>query len=624
MTHIKKNTELYVKLNIVKLKSYLVLLFLSSYTLTAQQSNQCLTIDFETLGNINLYEGLPINNQFFDEYGVTFELENGTIPLLAEVGGVRAFAFSSIFGNDTPAPNQKVGRYFITDDGLVSNLTAIPLIVRFENPVDSVSAEVLDMDFDEVFTVTARDKDDNTILTKTIKAGDVGTGDGIATVFGFNIPGCIGTIYSLKFEGTRQASGGFGFAMDNFSFCFTGVDIEKTVTFIVDPPDCDTFLGSITPVSNGSYDLTYSLDNITFFTFEEIKNLPAGDYLFYLKTADGCEAEIDVNIPDLVYPNLDNVILANTTCGKNNGMVEIFASGNELMYSIDNGTYTQINTFNGLSSGNHMIIVENNQGCRDTTFIDISPSIPVVISSLGINIDLCRNATGEIEIKMATAGVYRFFINDVESTETTVDSLKACIYKISIRDGFGCLIDTLIEIIATPDIILSNILTRPADCRELNGEISFTVTAGDSELSFFLDDNEVFINTINGLSWGQYELVIQDEYGCVIRSNVNIARNRCPIYLPNIISGHTSSVNNNFIMKTLDDYNVSILRYRIYDRWGNLVFISGGFSIHDQGYWWNGYFNGKEAVNGVYCYVIDAQHPNGDIEYISGDVTLIR
>lgn len=607
----------------MKFKYFLILLFLNSLSLFSQESNQCLTIDFETIGNINLYEGLPINNQFLDEYGVTFELENGNIPLLAEVGGTRPFAFSSLFGNDAPSLGQDVGKYFITDDGLVTNLTAIPLIVRFRNPVDSISAEVLDMDFDEIFTVTARDINDNTLLTKTIRAGDLGTGDGVATLFGFNLPGCIGSIYSLKFEGTRQVSGGFGFAMDNFSFCFTGIDIEKSVSFIVDPPDCNSFLGSITPVSNGNYDLTYSLDNVNFFPFEEIQNLTAGDYHFFLKTVDGCTAEIDVNIPDLIYPSIENTFTASTTCGKDNGVIEILAVGNGLQYSIDNQPLTDENTFSNLSAGSYMIVVQNNLECNDTIIAIISPSFPVIISTLVTEKDFCKKETGSLEIKMETIGEYRFFINEIQISETKIDSLAAGTYDINIKDDFGCSIDTFIVIDTTPDIIIAEVKATPADCRESNGEISFTVTAEDSDLLIFLDEKEIYTNTVEGLSWGEYDLLIRDEYGCEVTTRIDVERNKCPFYLPNIISGHTSSANNNFIIKTLADYNLNVIKYRIYDRWGNLVYISGGFSVHDNGHWWNGYFKDKEAVSGVYCYVIEVQHPNGDVEFVSGDVTLI-
>ncbi|HMU05542.1 MAG TPA: gliding motility-associated C-terminal domain-containing protein, partial [Saprospiraceae bacterium] len=149
-------------------------------------------------------------------------------------------------------------------------------------------------------------------------------------------------------------------------------------------------------------------------------------------------------------------------------------------------------------------------------------------------------------------------------------------------------------------------------------------TAEDIALDIFLDEKEIFVYAVDGLSWGDYDLLIRDEYGCEVRQRIDVERNKCPFYLPNIISGHSSSINNNFIIKTLDDYNLNVIKYRIYDRWGNLVYISGGFSVHDNDHWWNGYFNDKEAVSGVYCYVIEVQHPNGDTEFVSGDVTLIR
>ena len=172
------------------------------------QSKQCLTIDFESFENTNPTEGLLISDQFLNQFGVTFELESGSYPVLARTGSPQT-AFSSMYGSDTPAPNQNIGTFFITDDGKLLGLQSIPLIVRFNNPVDSVSAIILDMDFDETITVEARDEKDVPIFTKVIKAGDNLTGDGLATPFGFNLEGCVGAIYSLKFVGKRI-----------FNFCF--------------------------------------------------------------------------------------------------------------------------------------------------------------------------------------------------------------------------------------------------------------------------------------------------------------------------------------------------------------------------------------------------------------------
>ncbi len=607
------------------LTTYFIIIFLGA-SIYCQDTKQCLKIDFESLGSTTLYEGLPINKQFFDVYGVTFELENGNIPVLAQVGGSVAFAFSSANGFDTPAPDQNVGRFFITDDGTTNSLVATPLIVRFEDPVDSVAAQVLDMDFDEIFTVTARDKNDKVLLTKTIKAGDAGTGDGIATVFGFNMPGCAGTIYSLKFQGTRTVSGGFGFAMDNFSFCFSGIDLENSIDYDVEVPTCISPKGSIRLINRGSYDVLYSLDKVLYTKFDAIPDLIAGTYQIFIKSSDeGCDAQITVEIPEPIYPKIIDSVLAQTTCGQTNGSIRVLAVGDSLRYSIDKRNFSINNSFTGLPPGNYQVNIINKLGCKDSIEVVINASTPVVFSSIATTLDKCKGATGTIKIDMATVGNYSYFINDKEIQKPEAALLTAGSYKVTVRDNLGCKLDSTVVIEATPTLIFANISAIPTKCNEQNGEISFSINAGESQLSYFLNDREILDTAVVNLDWGQYSLLIKDEYDCELRTTIDVERDKCPVYLPNIINGNPSSVNNRFVIKTLDDYNLNILKYRIYDRWGNLVYSAGVFNVHtDDAYWWRGSFNGLDAETGVYTYIIDVLHPNGDVEYMSGDVSLIR
>ena len=73
---------------------------------------------------------------------------------------------------------------------------------------------VLDIDFDETFTIEARDKAGRVLHAIAIKAGDRGTGDGIATRW--SISRKSNDIYSIRFAGRRTKAGGFGLAFDNF------------------------------------------------------------------------------------------------------------------------------------------------------------------------------------------------------------------------------------------------------------------------------------------------------------------------------------------------------------------------------------------------------------------------
>lgn len=172
----------------------------------------CAILDFETVPGQSPSEGLLISDQFEGSLGISFILEDGTFPRLAEIGRPTT-AFEP---NDTPAPDQGIGSFFLTDDGLVTSGDASPLIVDFSTPVDSASGVVLDIDFTEAFTITAYDSSGHVLEQIVVNAGDEGTGDGLATSWSFRRGGA--DVASIRFEGTR-ASGRFGLAFDNFATC---------------------------------------------------------------------------------------------------------------------------------------------------------------------------------------------------------------------------------------------------------------------------------------------------------------------------------------------------------------------------------------------------------------------
>lgn len=181
-----------------------------------KSQTNCNLIDFESIPNVSLYEGLEVIDQYLLAYGLTFILEDGTFPRIAEVGPPTT-AFESWWGSDQPEPSQDIGSFFLTDDGILSGLTSSPLIISFTYPIDSASGVVLDVDLSEKFTIQARDQIDTVLFETVITDGDPNTGDGIASVWGFkrNQP----DIYSIKFIGTRDTPGAFGLGFDNLVSC---------------------------------------------------------------------------------------------------------------------------------------------------------------------------------------------------------------------------------------------------------------------------------------------------------------------------------------------------------------------------------------------------------------------
>jgi outer membrane protein OmpA-like peptidoglycan-associated protein len=87
-------------------------------------------------------------------------------------------------------------------------------VVTYNPPTAAASGEVLDIDFDETFTIEARDNAGVVRQALTINAGDRGTGDGIATRW--SIKRESSDIRSIRFVGRRTVPGGFGLGFDNF------------------------------------------------------------------------------------------------------------------------------------------------------------------------------------------------------------------------------------------------------------------------------------------------------------------------------------------------------------------------------------------------------------------------
>jgi len=298
--------------------------------LHAQVENGCISIDFETFPGETPRSGLELSDQYKDDFGLSFRLEGGGFPVLAQVGGDPAEAFGSTWGNDTPAPGVDIGQFFLTDDGQLAGLTSPPIILDFEVPIDSFAGCILDMDFGESFVIQAIDAIGNVILQDTIVAGDPGTGDGQLTCWGFNLPGCEGSIYSIRYAGFRTTAGAFGLGLDFFSFCYSGLQIDTETT----PVTCES-LGSVSIFSTTDEVYEYSLDGNNYSQNGFFDQLDQGVQTIFVRDSDNCITTVDVNI-DLELEELPDPIIVDADICQG----ESFSFNGELY--TDAGMYSQI------------------------------------------------------------------------------------------------------------------------------------------------------------------------------------------------------------------------------------------------------------------------------------------
>jgi len=215
-------------------------------------------IDFEMIPVSGVpTEGDPIGSQYQASIGVTFSLQGGPPPVIAQVGAPQT-AFAP---NDNPLPNQGVGQYFLTDDGVVSG-NPLPLIIAYDSPTSAASGAILDIDNaganPEIYFIEARDQNDMVLELITITAGDPGTGDQLATYWSFARP--TADILSIRIVAFRANNADIGLAFDNFNSS-EPAPCTGAYSFV----DFESLPGGGAPTDGQSINTQYEISNrITF------------------------------------------------------------------------------------------------------------------------------------------------------------------------------------------------------------------------------------------------------------------------------------------------------------------------------------------------------------------------
>ena len=94
------------------------------------------------------------------------------------------------------------------------------------------------------------------------------------------------------------------------------------------------------------------------------------------------------------------------------------------------------------------------------------------------------------------------------------------------------------------------------------------------------------------------------------------------VYIPNVFSPNDDGTNDAFV--PLGSSEIEVTSFRIFSRWGETIYESGGFKLGDNLQGWNGQFRGKPMNSGVYAYLIELKDTSGKISVYAGDIALVQ
>jgi gliding motility-associated-like protein len=274
-------------------------------------------------------------------------------------------------------------------------------------------------------------------------------------------------------------------------------------------------------------------------------------------------------------------------------------------------------------------------GCLSQDSAFIKAETPFELKGLRYTAPLCYGTEGSIVVPsdsvLGGTPPFRYSLNDTlfKSTSGVFSNLQGQkYYTLYIKDFNSCLDSERVY---------------------LGGLVPFAVDAGD-DFKINLGDSVRVQATTNRLGYMRYKwqntegvacdtcaltwlkplrnttfvVAAKDTLGCEARDQLVVEVNRTGhIFVPNVFSPNRDGVND-YVFPFTDLSVKKIISFKIFDRWGGLVFSKDDFAPNVETNGWDGMIKGQEALPSVYTWVLEVSFWDDFIELKKGDVTLMR
>ena len=372
----------------------------------------------------------------------------------------------------------------------------------------------------------------------------------------------------------------------------------------------------------GTGALTYSLDNINFQNEAQFNDLTADVYSVFVKDELGCLAFHNAEVASSKNPKILDLEIKACGSMENSASVVLADHPHPMMFSLNGASFQAVPTFSALAPGEYMVRVQDTLGCKDEHAMSIPEVAPLSISAEAHT--ACTNQEGSINVLThGGTGTHHFRLNGGALQETPVFThLNPGNFEIAVEDEFGCTSSTSITINPFEELAIQEVISQSGDCAENNGSVEIHAHGGHGQLQYILNERQIQVDQkFQDLGIGEHTLAVIDEKGCEVTSSTHIFPD-CPVYIPNAFSPNNDGVNDIFQVFSPFDFQVEM--FRVFDRWGGLLFENKAFSISEISHFWDGKAGGKILAEGIYLYQIEITNEFGEKEFYAGDVTLIK
>ncbi|MCB0703889.1 MAG: gliding motility-associated C-terminal domain-containing protein [Saprospiraceae bacterium] len=362
--------------------------------------------------------------------------------------------------------------------------------------------------------------------------------------------------------------------------------------------------------------------------------------LIVLNTSNACADTVQVDVfQDIVPPVADAGTSIHLNCfqefGNLDGSASLPAGLITFAWSgtIDGGANSPNPSVS--APGNYSLEITNIQnGCTDSDEVVVTASFLEDLS-VAVQTPPCIGESGSLEIMdvLGGTGPYTYSINGgvAFASSAFFDGLSSGTYEVVIQDAEGCMLETIASV---PDPILMEVFVE-AETTILLGDDYQIAAATNLPLSEIdtiiwtpsatLSCADCLTPVATPLETTDYHILVENKDGCLAEATIRIIVDKANrIYIPNVFSPNHNGLNDLFMIYAAEGSISKIHSFRIYDRWGEKVHEAYNFQPNDPAYGWEGKSRGVDVNPGVFVWMAEIEYPDGRIEWLKGDVTVLK
>ena len=390
---------------------------------------------------------------------------------------------------------------------------------------------------------------------------------------------------------------------------------------------------SVVPTPSGAF----SVATATVFT----KNLPAGMFKFKYKIAGTAPCPSDEQtVLIIIHP--DPIAQAGTDATLDcfgtpvnlGGPGTSTGNGYSYFWQKDGQPLSGANQPNlsVTQPGNYRLeVVEVPLGCKKTDDVEVTQSVAANGLFPKIIPILCANqSTGTISLDSIVGGSppFLFSLNgSAFSNQSIWTGLAAGTYEIKIQDVKGCEATETVEILAPMGLTVNlgpDLLINLGDSLTVLAQVQAGISPIDTLIwtpLLNLSQAGQPLQSFRPLRSQNLTLTAVDENGCRETNQIFIEVDKTRhVFVPNAFQPESGS--NGFFTIYGGQDVVKIKSFKVFDRWGDLVFSNQNFLPNDPTLGWDGVSKGKKMAPMVFVWWAEVLFVDGETKIYKGDVTI--